>query len=105
MAQIRPSTVLLTWTKPEGKSSFFRIQVTDGKNNLTLDTNETFVTITNLTAGVKHNITVCAVAEDGHTEGEKLTYLLFTSKYPFNFGLNCKTAVLFMSNPYSRGFM
>lgn len=89
VAQTTPSTVYLNWTEPEGKTSFYRIQVTDGRKNLTLDTNETFITITNLTAGVKHNITVCAVAEDGHTEGDKFPYSLFTSKYPFNFGVNC----------------
>ena len=64
------------WTKPLGKSSFYRVQWTGG--NVT--GNDTFVTITGLTAGVQYEITVTAVADDNSTEGQKATISKYTSK-------------------------
>ncbi|XP_044212573.1 receptor-type tyrosine-protein phosphatase eta isoform X1 [Thunnus albacares] len=72
------STVSLTWTKPEGSSSFYRVQWTDGNINQSYIVNVTFNTITNLTPGVQYTISITAVADDGHTEGQSTTVSQYT---------------------------
>ncbi|XP_070827425.1 receptor-type tyrosine-protein phosphatase eta-like [Chaetodon trifascialis] len=74
VTNITTSSVSLTWTKPEGNLSFYRVQWTDGNASTT----ETSITISGLTSGVKHNITVTVVAGDGQTEGEKVTISQYT---------------------------
>ncbi|XP_075944930.1 receptor-type tyrosine-protein phosphatase eta-like [Anarhichas minor] len=75
VANITTSSISLMWTKPEGTSSFYRVQWTDGKRN---ETTETSTMITGLTPGVKFTIVVTAVAADNLTEGEKANVSLYT---------------------------
>ncbi|XP_042352632.1 receptor-type tyrosine-protein phosphatase eta isoform X3 [Plectropomus leopardus] len=69
VSEITTSSVSLTWTKPEGKSSFYRVQWTDGNVTDSGNVTEAHINITNLTAGVQYEITVTAVAGDSSTEG------------------------------------
>ncbi|XP_062245322.1 receptor-type tyrosine-protein phosphatase eta isoform X3 [Platichthys flesus] len=75
---VTTSTVSLTWTQPVGNSSLYRVHWTDGRLNGTLNVNETYVHITNLTAGVKNEISVTAVADDGLTGGQSFTVVRYT---------------------------
>ncbi|XP_050929430.1 receptor-type tyrosine-protein phosphatase eta isoform X11 [Lates calcarifer] len=72
------SSVSLNWTKPEGNSSFYRVQWTDGKFSLTDNVSETSITISNLTAGVQYEVTVTAVAGDHHTVGQSVAVSQYT---------------------------
>lgn len=78
--EITTSSVFLNWTKPEGQSSSYRVQWTDGKVIKNESTNETSKTITGLTPGVQYGINVSAVAGDGHTEGANVSVSIYTSK-------------------------
>uniref|UniRef100_A0A673B464 protein-tyrosine-phosphatase n=1 Tax=Sphaeramia orbicularis TaxID=375764 RepID=A0A673B464_9TELE len=51
----------MNWTKPEGNSSFYSVHWTDGTNSESKNVTETFIIITNLTAGVQYTITVTLV--------------------------------------------
>ncbi|XP_042352023.1 receptor-type tyrosine-protein phosphatase eta [Plectropomus leopardus] len=78
VSEITTSSVSLSWTKPEGKSSFYRVQWIDGNLNLTRILNETHINITELTAGEQYNFTVVSVAGDQKTLGEAKTISLYT---------------------------
>lgn len=80
VSEITTSSVSLSWTKPEGKSSFYRVQWTDGNVTDSGNVTETHINITNLTAGVQYEITVTAVAGDGSTEGRSEAVSQYTSK-------------------------
>uniref|UniRef100_UPI0037E8ED9F receptor-type tyrosine-protein phosphatase eta isoform X2 n=1 Tax=Semicossyphus pulcher TaxID=241346 RepID=UPI0037E8ED9F len=67
---VTTSSMFLTWTEPEGQSSFYKVQWTKEGRHETVNVDETHVNITNLTAGVQYEITVTAVAGDGLTEGQ-----------------------------------
>lgn len=73
-------SVYLNWTEPEGNSSVYRVQWTDGNVSVIVDVNETYLNITNLTAGVQYEITVTAVAGDDRIEGQKMSVFQYTSK-------------------------
>ncbi|XP_060931826.1 receptor-type tyrosine-protein phosphatase beta-like isoform X5 [Limanda limanda] len=75
---VTTSTVSLTWTQPVGNSSLYRVYWTDGRLTGTLNGTKTFVHITDLTAGVKYEISVTAVAADGHTGGQSFTVVRYT---------------------------
>nr|XP_046249269.1 receptor-type tyrosine-protein phosphatase beta-like isoform X6 [Scatophagus argus] len=77
-SDITTSSVFLTWTEPEGQSSFYRVQWTDGNFSGTAKVNETHLNITNLTAGVQYEINVTAVAADGITEGQSTAVTQYT---------------------------
>ena len=77
---ITTSTLSLNWIEPVGNSSLYRVHWTDGRLSGTLNVNETYVHITNLTAGVKNEISVTAVADDGLTGGQSFTVVHYTSK-------------------------
>ncbi|XP_034542618.1 tenascin-X-like isoform X4 [Notolabrus celidotus] len=73
------SSMFLTWNKPEGKSSRYKVDWTDDGTTInTTNTPETSKSITDLTAGVQYNVSVTAVAEDNITEGEKATVSSYT---------------------------
>lgn len=91
---VTASSLSLTWTKPEGNLSFYKIQWTDGTLDGTVNTNSSSTIITNLTAGVEYNITVSAVALDSQTEGENYTVSMYTSEYTLQFGFHFKTFTL-----------
>uniref|UniRef100_UPI0037E83681 receptor-type tyrosine-protein phosphatase eta-like n=1 Tax=Semicossyphus pulcher TaxID=241346 RepID=UPI0037E83681 len=72
------SSMFLTWTEPEGQSSFYKVQWTHGEIHGTVNVKQTNIDITNLTAGVQYEITVTAVAGDQSTEGQSTTVSQFT---------------------------
>ncbi|KAI3371524.1 hypothetical protein L3Q82_024105, partial [Scortum barcoo] len=74
------SSVSLNWTEPAGKRSFFIVQLTDGNVTKTYNVTETNINMTSLTAGVRYEITVTAVAGDNSTKGEYTTVIKYTSK-------------------------
>ncbi|XP_056272216.1 receptor-type tyrosine-protein phosphatase eta-like, partial [Pseudoliparis swirei] len=78
VTQITTSSVSLKWTKPEGNSSFYRVQWTDGNGNGSDHVTQTNITMTNLTAGVQYEITVTAVTDDGRAEGQSTTVSQYT---------------------------
>ena len=92
----------LNWTKPEGQSSFYKVQWTDGNVTKNDSVNETYVNISELTAGEQYTFAVMTVAGDQKTVGEAKTVSLFTSKmssdfyvqYNQNFRFHVKLVVL-----------
>ncbi|XP_041651495.1 receptor-type tyrosine-protein phosphatase eta isoform X7 [Cheilinus undulatus] len=78
VSEITTSSVSLTWTKPNGNSSLYRVYWTDETNKWNKSTNETNMNVTGLTAGVEYTFTVSAVADDGQTEGENSTKTRYT---------------------------
>ena len=85
VSDITTSSVSLSWTEPEGKSSFYRIEWSGGNETMNDTTKLTVFNITKLTAGVKYTFKVIAVAGDNITEGENRYKSLFTSKPGFKF--------------------
>ncbi|KAK9516915.1 hypothetical protein VZT92_024823 [Zoarces viviparus] len=78
VANITTSSIYLMWTKPEGNSSFYRVQWTNGTTNWSDNVTQTHKSITNLTAGVKYKITVTAVTDEGSTDGQSTTVHQYT---------------------------
>lgn len=77
----------MSWTKPEGNVSFYRVQLTDGKIVQKENVTVTSKNMTGLSAGTMYNVNVTTLADDGMTEGESETVSLYTSKYIFDCGL------------------
>ncbi|XP_072241597.1 receptor-type tyrosine-protein phosphatase eta [Leuresthes tenuis] len=75
---VTTSSLFVNWTKPKGNSSFYRVQWTGGEISGSVNVSDTFKSITNLTAGVQYQITVTAVAGDGHTEGQNTAVSKYT---------------------------
>ncbi|XP_016085817.1 receptor-type tyrosine-protein phosphatase eta-like [Sinocyclocheilus grahami] len=73
---ITTSSVFLTWDKPVGNRSFFKLHRTDDKTNKT--TTNTSYHITGLTAGVSYTFCITAVAADQSTEGETVCISNYT---------------------------
>ncbi|XP_065812944.1 receptor-type tyrosine-protein phosphatase eta [Labrus bergylta] len=80
VTELTTSSMYVTWSKPEGGSSFYRVQWTNEGKDETLNVTETHINITNLTAGVQYEISVIAVAEDHITEGNSTMVSHYTSK-------------------------
>ncbi|XP_053175921.1 receptor-type tyrosine-protein phosphatase eta-like, partial [Scomber japonicus] len=78
VSEITTSSVSLIWAEPEGNSSFYRVQWTGGEINVLENVTQTSKIITNLTAGVQYTITVTAVADDGHIEGQSTIVSQYT---------------------------
>ncbi|XP_034071781.1 receptor-type tyrosine-protein phosphatase eta isoform X8 [Gymnodraco acuticeps] len=78
VTEITTSSISVMWNKPEGNSSSFRVQWSDGNVPKSDKVNQTQINITNLTAGVHYDITITAVAGDGSTEGESTTVSQYT---------------------------
>ncbi|XP_073327843.1 uncharacterized protein [Pagrus major] len=78
VTNIMTSSLYLTWTEPQGRSSFYRVNWTDGNISDSENVNQTHINITNLTAGVQYNISVTAVAGDGLTEGQSTFITQYT---------------------------
>lgn len=70
----------LSWTEPEGNSSFYRVEWTDGSKTMNRTTHETAFNINELTAGVWYTFRVTAVAGDNMTEGVAYVTNQTTSK-------------------------
>ncbi|CAI5664718.1 unnamed protein product [Oreochromis niloticus] len=75
---VTTSSIFVSWTKPVGNSSFYKVQWTG--TSFSVNVSEMFYNITNLTAGVQYEITVTAVADDNYTEGQSATVTKYTSK-------------------------
>ncbi|XP_073687768.1 receptor-type tyrosine-protein phosphatase eta-like [Garra rufa] len=71
---ITTSSVLLSWTKPNGQSSCYRVEY--GDKNVTIE--NTFITINDLIPGAQHTFKVFAVAADHVTEGRSDQISLYT---------------------------
>ncbi|XP_064786416.1 receptor-type tyrosine-protein phosphatase eta isoform X3 [Oncorhynchus masou masou] len=78
VSEIRTSSVSLSWTEPEGNSSFYIIVWTDGSDIGSKNTTRTSATITGLPAGVGYTFRVTAVAGDNTTVGEGSETTTFT---------------------------
>ncbi|XP_061578753.1 receptor-type tyrosine-protein phosphatase beta-like [Cololabis saira] len=72
------SSVFVTWTKPEGNSSFYRLQWTGGHMTESVNVSDTSKNITDLTAGVQYVISITAAAGDGYTEGASVSVSQYT---------------------------
>ncbi|KAM4554445.1 receptor-type tyrosine-protein phosphatase eta-like, partial [Fundulus diaphanus] len=81
VTEVTTVSISLNWTKPEGNSSFYKVQWTDG--NMTWNSNETepFINITNLIPGGNYEIKVTAVSGDNLTEGARVSVSRYTSKF------------------------
>ncbi|CAN9498789.1 unnamed protein product [Ophioblennius macclurei] len=64
------SSIYLSWTKPNGSNSFYRVNWTDGLTDSYQNVTETYKNVTGLTAGVRYTFTVQSVAGDNQTESE-----------------------------------
>jgi len=80
VTEITTSSISVMWNKPEGNSSSYRVQWSDGDVTKSENVNQTQINITDLTAGVQYDIHVTAVAGDGSTEGQSATVFQYTSK-------------------------
>uniref|UniRef100_UPI0037E9B865 receptor-type tyrosine-protein phosphatase eta-like n=1 Tax=Semicossyphus pulcher TaxID=241346 RepID=UPI0037E9B865 len=78
VGQVTTSSISLMWAEPEGESSFYRVQWTNGRTNWNISVTETNINITELTAGVQYNFTVIAVAGDNTTESAMAETFHFT---------------------------
>ncbi|XP_005947443.1 receptor-type tyrosine-protein phosphatase eta [Haplochromis burtoni] len=83
VTDITTLSMFVSWTKPVGNSSFYKVQWRDGRTSDAVTVSDTFKNITNLTAGVQYEINVTAVADDNHTEGQSATVTKYTSKRAF----------------------
>ncbi|XP_034144076.1 receptor-type tyrosine-protein phosphatase eta isoform X3 [Esox lucius] len=72
------SSVSLSWTQPEGDSSFYKVDWTGGSVNHSMNTTSTSANITGLTAGLQYTFTVTAVAGDNATVGDSSEITTFT---------------------------
>ncbi|XP_068458580.1 receptor-type tyrosine-protein phosphatase eta-like [Clinocottus analis] len=75
---ITTSSISLEWIKPEGNSSFYRVQWTAGNVTDSNNVTQTNITITKLTPGVQYNITVTATTDDGRTDGQSNSVAQYT---------------------------
>ncbi|KAI4825979.1 hypothetical protein KUCAC02_021638, partial [Chaenocephalus aceratus] len=78
VTEITTSSISVMWNEPEGNSSSYRVQWSDGNVPKSDKVTETNITISNLTAGVQYDINVTAVAGDGSTEGQSTTVSQYT---------------------------
>uniref|UniRef100_A0A8C3GCJ4 protein-tyrosine-phosphatase n=1 Tax=Cyclopterus lumpus TaxID=8103 RepID=A0A8C3GCJ4_CYCLU len=83
VTKITTSSISLKWTKPEGNSSFYRVQWTDGNVTVSANVTQTNITITKLTAGVQYEITVTAVADDEPSVVRNLSIIDVTTSSMF----------------------
>ncbi|XP_078139130.1 receptor-type tyrosine-protein phosphatase eta-like [Centroberyx gerrardi] len=78
VTKITTSSVTLDWTEPEGNSSFYRVEWTDGAVNKRDDTFESNITVSDLTPGVLYTFGVRAVTDQNVTEGKSVTVSRYT---------------------------
>ncbi|KAM8891688.1 receptor-type tyrosine-protein phosphatase beta isoform 1-T1 [Spinachia spinachia] len=78
VASVTTSSISLTWIEPEGSSSFYRVQWTDGNVTHSNNVTTTDITVTQLTAGVQYEITVTAVTNEGSAEGHDASVSQYT---------------------------
>ncbi|XP_037398440.1 receptor-type tyrosine-protein phosphatase beta-like isoform X3 [Pygocentrus nattereri] len=69
VVNVTTSSVLLSWIKPVGESSYYRVQCDSLNKTLNQTTQNTMINISDLTPGVQYMFRVFAVAADNSTEG------------------------------------
>ncbi|CAJ1057368.1 tenascin-X-like isoform X5 [Xyrichtys novacula] len=75
IAGVTTTSVFLSWTKPEGNVTSYRVEQTEG---VSFNTADTSFNITGLTPGDNYTCTVFAVARDPQNEGEGNSETTFT---------------------------
>ncbi|XP_037111316.1 receptor-type tyrosine-protein phosphatase eta isoform X2 [Syngnathus acus] len=78
VGQVTTSSIKVSWSKPEGNYSFYMVQWTDGKVANQENVTQTWINITELSAGTMHNVSVTTVADDKVTEGDTAAVSQYT---------------------------
>ncbi|KAG7468403.1 hypothetical protein MATL_G00142530 [Megalops atlanticus] len=78
VTNVTSSSVSLSWTKPQGKFSSYRVTWTGGFVNNSATAKEESLLITNLIAATQYTFSVTAVAEDGTTDGKPTVKIQYT---------------------------
>ncbi|XP_064194073.1 receptor-type tyrosine-protein phosphatase eta [Anguilla rostrata] len=78
VTHVTTETVSLSWTAPQGNSSFYRVEWGESTVSMSKTTNETSVVITGLTAGAQYVFRVVAVAADNQTAGDSVSKTQYT---------------------------
>ncbi|XP_058857758.1 receptor-type tyrosine-protein phosphatase eta [Acipenser ruthenus] len=95
VTSVSTTSISLSWTKPQGNSTSYRVQVQGTRLDRNLTTNSESITVTDLTAGSLYTFSVTARAADNLTEGdtvtitkhtkpEKITTIILVSSEPKN---------------------
>ncbi|XP_070786324.1 fibronectin [Enoplosus armatus] len=88
------SSLRLQWTPPMGNTTGYRVKAMDDDNNILYHevVNQTNITVSNLTMGVKITLSVSALAGDTE-EGDKVTVVNYTAPGPIS-NLNLSTTTV-----------
>ncbi|XP_041131973.1 receptor-type tyrosine-protein phosphatase eta-like isoform X2 [Polyodon spathula] len=78
VTNVSTTSISLSWTKPQGNSASYRVQVQGAGLGRTISGNSESITVTNLTAGCLYNFSVTARAADNLTEGEYVAKSSYT---------------------------
>ncbi|KAJ8247584.1 hypothetical protein GJAV_G00248000 [Gymnothorax javanicus] len=78
VTHVTSSSVSLSWTAPEGESSFYRVEWDESAGLMNRTTDQTSVNITGLTAGAKYMFRVYALAAENQTEGDSVNKTQYT---------------------------
>ncbi|XP_029379134.1 receptor-type tyrosine-protein phosphatase beta-like isoform X3 [Echeneis naucrates] len=78
VTNVSTSSLSVNWTEPEGNSSFYKVQWTNGNLSKNATEFKTSFNISDLTAGVQYEINVTAVATDNRTDGQSSSILQYT---------------------------
>ncbi|MGH0133651.1 UNVERIFIED_CONTAM: hypothetical protein FKN15_073418, partial [Acipenser sinensis] len=73
VTSVNTTSISLSWTKPQGNSTSYRVQVQGTGVDRNLTANSKSITVTNLTAGSLYTFSVTARAADNLTEGDTVT--------------------------------
>ncbi|KAK6472686.1 receptor-type tyrosine-protein phosphatase eta-like [Huso huso] len=73
VTSVSTTSISLSWTKPQGNSTSYRVQVQGTGLDRNLTTNSESITVTDLTAGSVYTFSVTARAADNLTEGDTVT--------------------------------
>ncbi|XP_058858760.1 phosphatidylinositol phosphatase PTPRQ-like [Acipenser ruthenus] len=80
VTSVNTTSISLSWTKPQGNSTSYRVQVQGTGVDRNLTANSESITVTDLTAGSLYTFSVTARAADNLTEGDTVTIIKYTSK-------------------------
>ncbi|XP_056138392.1 receptor-type tyrosine-protein phosphatase eta [Lampris incognitus] len=75
---ITTTSVSLSWIEPEGNSSHYKVEWTNGSDSKTNQTHESYITIPGLTSGVLYTFRVRAVTDQEKTEGNSINVSQYT---------------------------
>ncbi|KAK1161621.1 receptor-type tyrosine-protein phosphatase eta-like, partial [Acipenser oxyrinchus oxyrinchus] len=80
VTSVSTTSISLSWTKPQGNSSSYRVQVQGTGLDRNLTANSESISVTDLTAGSLYTFNVTARAADNLTEGDSVSITKHTSK-------------------------